>query len=142
MFYGVKFEVFAFPDHFAISNPKEEGVFRKKKIEMSRRCKVCWGHFSLRTAVFVLLHNKCWKQQKNPSCSTENFAKKNEKRRKKSAKFFSIVVFGKSHSTENPLGFFNIRSVAKYQKNEEGTLWRHLKIFEKSHMKPKKGGKV
>ena len=45
--------------------------------------------------------------------------------------------FEQSHSAENsqkrgdPLGFFNILSVAKYQKNERRTLWGHLKNFEK-----------
>ena len=42
-----------------------------------------------------------------------------------------------THSAENsekrgdPSGFFNILSVAKYQKIERRTLWGHLKNFEK-----------
>ena len=44
--------------------------------------------------------------------------------------------FEQSHNAENsekmdPLGFFNIRSLAKYQKIERRTLWGHLKKFEK-----------
>ena len=32
---------------------------------------------------------------------------------------------------KGPFGIFNIRSVAKYQKNERRTLWGHIKNFEK-----------
>ena len=38
----------------------------------------------------------------------------------------------------DPLGFFNIRSLAKYQKIERRTLWGHLKNFEKKVSQPKK----
>ena len=37
----------------------------------------------------------------------------------------------------DPLGFFNIRSLAKYQKIER-TLWGHLKNFEKKSHKAEK----
>ena len=51
--------------------------------------------------------------------------------------------FEQSHSAENsekrdPLGFFNIRSLAKYQKIERRTLWGHLKNFEKKSNKAEK----
>ena len=52
--------------------------------------------------------------------------------------------FEQSHSTENcekrgdPLGFFNILSVAKYQKIERRSLWGHLKNFEKKSHKAEK----
>ena len=35
---------------------------------------------------------------------------------------------------------FNVRSVAKYQKNEGRTLWGHLKIFENRSQKAEKMG--
>ena len=35
----------------------------------------------------------------------------------------------------DPLGFLKIQFVAKYQKNERGTLWRHQKIVEKHFRK-------
>ena len=48
-----------------------------------------------------------------------------------------------SHSTEKCkrglLGFFNIHSVAKHQKNRRGDPLKTLKNFEKSLTKPKRG---
>ena len=38
----------------------------------------------------------------------------------------------------DPLGFINIHSVAKYQKTCRGTLWGHLKIFEKKSHRAEK----
>ena len=64
--------------------------------------------------------------------SQKNFRKKNKNEN-----------FEQSHSAENsekrgdPLGFFNILSVAKYQKIER-TLWGHLKNFEKKSHKAEK----
>ena len=62
--------------------------------------------------------------------------KKNKGVIKKFSKTKKNEKFEQSHSAENsekrdPLGFFNIRSVAKYQKIERRTLWGHLKNFEK-----------
>ena len=57
-----------------------------------------------------------------------------------------IIPFEKSHKAGNcergdPLRFFNIHSVAKYQKNERRTLWGHLKNFEKKVSQSRKGGR-
>ena len=43
------------------------------------------------------------------------------------------------HSAETckkwgPSRYFNIGFVAKYQKNERGTLWNHLKVLEKNSL--------
>ena len=50
----------------------------------------------------------------------------------------------KSHSAEkserDPLGFFNIRSVAKYQNKLKGGPFEDIKNFSKSLTKSKKGG--
>ena len=80
------------------------------------------GHFEI-FLTSILLHN--FKKLKP---DLKNFAKKNKKNE----------IFQQSHSAEkserrDPLGFFNIRSVAKYQKNEGGNLWSHEKKCEKSH---------
>ena len=40
----------------------------------------------------------------------------------------------------DPLGFFNIHSVAKHQKNAEGTLWGKFFFRKKSLAVPKKIG--
>ena len=39
---------------------------------------------------------------------------------------------------KGPFGIFNIRSVAKYQKNERRTLWGHLNNIEKKSHKAEK----
>ena len=66
--------------------------------------------------------------------------KKTKKRRESQKNFRKKTKnenFEQSHSAENsekrgdPLGFFNILSVAKYQKIERRTPWGHLKNFEK-----------
>ena len=58
-----------------------------------------------------------------------------------------IEKFERSHSAEKvergePLRFFNIHSVANYQKIQVRALWRHRKIFEKKSHKAKKGGRL
>ena len=73
-------------------------------------------------------------------CRHQKFLKKKTKNEKGVSKKLSKKNknenFEQSHSAENsekkgdPLGFFNILSVAKYQKIER-TLWGHSKNFEK-----------
>ena len=64
---------------------------------------------------------------------------------KKHFKKLQIFLFQKmSHSAEkckrgHPLGFINVRSVAKYQKNSKGGSFGDIKIFrKKSRTLPKK----
>ena len=53
------------------------------------------------------------------------------------------LIVPKILKKRDPLGFFNIRSLAKYQKIERRTLWGHLKNFEKkSHKAEKKSHKA
>ena len=64
-------------------------------------------------------------------------AQKAQKTVKKNLKFLNIFFFQKmSHSAEkckrgDPLGFINIYSVAKYQKNRKGDSFETLKNFRK-----------
>ena len=62
----------------------------------------------------------------------------------KKLKRTKIFIFGKKpHNAEktergDPLGFFNIHSVAKHQKNARGTLWGKIFVSKKSLAVPKK----
>ena len=62
----------------------------------------------------------------------------------KKLKKTKIFIFGKkSHNAKktgrvDPLGFFNIHSVAKHQKNAGGTLWGKFFFEKKSLAVPKK----
>ena len=70
------------------------------------------GHFEIFLTSILLQNFKKLKRD------LKNFAKKKQKNEN----------FQQSHSAEkserrDPLGFFNIRSVSKYQKNEGRNLW-------------------
>ena len=70
------------------------------------------GHFE----IFLNIHS-VFQNFKKLKRDLKNFAKKTKNEN-----------FQQSHSAEksekrDPLGFFNIRSVAKYQKNEGRNLW-------------------
>ena len=45
-------------------------------------------------------------------------------KKKRKMRYFNSPIVPKKVKG-GPLGFFNIHPVAKYQKNEGGTLWRH-----------------
>ena len=62
---------------------------------------------------------------------------------KKLAIFEKFFLSKKSHSAEkckrgDPLGFINIHSVAKYEKNSKGDPFETLKFFSKSRTVPEK----
>ena len=70
------------------------------------------GHFEI-FLTYILLQN--FKKLKR---DLKNFAKKKQKMR-----IFNSLTVPKNLKRRDPLGFFNIRSVAKYQKNEGRNLW-------------------
>ena len=85
-------------------------IIRFEKSHNAENCKR--GHFEIFLTSILLQNFKKLKRD------LKNFAKKNTKNEN----------FQQSHSAEkserrDPLGFFNIRSVAKYQKNEGRNLW-------------------
>ena len=65
----------------------------------------------------------------NPLESSKNFREKQKNR-----------IFNVKSESRDPLGFFNIRSVAKYQNKLKGGPFEDIKKFSKKSQSRKKGG--
>ena len=57
---------------------------------------------------------------------------KNFRKKTKNEKFQWQSHYAEKSEKRDPLGFFNIRSVARYQTKRRETLWKHLKNSKKN----------